>query len=54
MQLTERQKNFLNLAKENDIREVQQMLNLSDKQVINIISAIDRRGYEIKPGFEFF
>lgn len=53
MQLTERQKNFLNLAKENDIREVQQMLNLSDKQVINIISAIDRRGYEIKPGFDF-
>ena len=34
MQLTERQENFLRLTKENDIREVQKMLNLSDKQVI--------------------
>lgn len=47
MQLTERQKNFLNLATENDIRKVQQMLNLSDRQVINIISSIDRKEYEI-------
>ena len=53
MQLTERQENFLRLTKENDIREVQKTLNLSDKQVINIISAIDRKGYEIKPGFNF-
>ena len=31
MKLTERQENFLKLAKKNDIREVQQILNLSDK-----------------------